>query len=316
MTSIQRDYTYWQDALALGDLINHDREHIAPMEPQAGFYRTRRNEAVAIWPDEDGLNFLVNGRQLHPNEFEDVWLKVCRRPVTEAQWRNFGATGKWHDVDPAVDETIGHNIDSAADAPTIADLLKILQDAAGGYKKITSDEEQARAHSLRARINSLRLRAEKLHKAEKEPHLKAGQAVDRTWNPMIKDATMAGTTLGRAMGMWEDEKRAAIRRAEIEAEEARRKAEEAKKAGEPVPAPPPAPAPLPEPKSAVRSGYGRAAAVKIRNVVVDITDLAALMRRYSQTDEVRQVLTMLAQRDVDAGLTVEGVKVEEQSTVR
>lgn len=312
---MQIDYQYWLGALALGDHINHDRDHVAPIEPQAGFYRTWDNKAVAIWPDEDGLNFIVDGRQLHPDEMEDIWLNVCRRPVSEDQFRAYGDTGLWHDIDPVISETFGHNIEGAQDPETIAELLDRLKEAAKRYAKIESDEAAKRAHGIRNRINQLKLRAEKLHKAEKDPHLRAGQAVDRKWNPMVKDAVAAGTALGNAMARWEDAKRAAIRRAEIEAEEARRKAEEARKAGEPVPEAAPAPV-LPEPSAQIRSGYGKAASVKVKPTVVEITDMAVLLRRYSQHDEVRALLWKLAQKDVDGGLDVPGVKVEDKAVVR
>lgn len=316
------DYSYWQDALALGDAIKNDREHRAPMEPQAGFYRTRINKAVAIWPDDDGMNFIVEGRQLHPHEMEDVWLEVCRRPVTEQQWRDYGEKGVWWDFDPVLNETFGHNLASAEDPEAIAAMLATLQEAAKRYVKIEDEEASKRAHGIRNRINDLRLRAEKLHKAEKEPHLKAGQAVDRKWNPMVKDATTAAAGLARAMAAWEDAKRAAVRRAEWEAEEAARKAEEARRAAEAAGLPPPEPvavpeAPsLPEPSAQIRSAYGKAANVKMRLTVTEVTDWSALLRRYSQRSELKDLLMKLAQQDVDSGLDVPGVKVEEKAVVR
>src|SRR5215471_9884341 len=169
------------------------------MEPQAGFYGTWDIKAVAIWPDADGLNFLVDGRQLHPHEFEDVWLKVCRRPVTEQQWRDYGDKGVWWDFDPVLSETFGHNIANSDDPVALAEMLKTLQNAAQRYSKIEDEDASKRAHGIRNRINDLRLRAEKLHKAEKEPHLKAGQEVDRKWNPMVKDANAASSMLARSM---------------------------------------------------------------------------------------------------------------------
>src|SRR5262245_51014781 len=273
--TVVNDYTYWEHALARGDQISNDRDLKVDAEmPQPGFYRTRDNKGVAIWYDDDGLNFLIDGTQVRGGTESDNWMWVCRRPVTEAQFRAYGDSGKWHDIDNALIDTLGSNIAGAEDPETIQSLLTQLQAAAGQYQIINNEEDQKRAHGIRARINELRLRAEKLHKAEKEPHLKAGQAVDRRWNPMVKDATAAAAKLGQAMGRYEDAKRIAIRRAEIEAEEARRKAEEAN-----LP-PPPAPV-LPEPASQVRSGYGRAASVKVKPTVVEITDMAALLRRYS-----------------------------------
>jgi hypothetical protein len=314
---MDNDYEYWKLALALGDKINEDRElRVSADDPQPGFYRTRNRKAVAIWFDDDGLNFLVDGTQVLPDRQESVWLEVCRRPVTEEQWRAYGETGKWHDIDPAVLDTLGSNIAGAEDPETLQKLLEQLQEAAKGYTKIASDDDSKRAHSIRARINELRLRAEKLHKAEKEPHLRAGQAVDRKWNPMVASANAAGSALGRAMAAWEDDKRMAIRRAEIERQRLEDEAKRLKETlGEAELIDLPPPPVLPEPQQQIRSGHGRAAAVSIKKVVAKF-DMHAVFEHFINDIDVIALMAKLAQRAVDAGITIEGTVTEEKASVR
>lgn len=314
---MSNDYTYWTNALAMGAVaLANDREHRVTTDPMPGFYRDRRNRPVAIWYDDDGFNLTVGGEPIHESLTEQTWLSVCRRPVSEQAYRDYLATGRWADVDPVVSETIGHNIGNAADPEALAALLTQLQDASTDYVKVSSDEESKRAHGIRARINELKLRCSNLHKVEKEPHLKAGQAVDRKWNPIIKDADQAASRLGRAMASWEDEKAMALRRRAREEEEARAAAAAAAKAGQPAPPPPPPVEPLPEPTDTIRSGYGRAASVRTKMFVTAITDVDALFNRYRDHEDVLACLTKLAQKAVDRGLEVPGVRVEEKAVVR
>src|SRR5262245_28875467 len=154
-TNVINDYAYWQGALARGVHLKDDREFRVPMEPQAGFYRTKDNRAVAIWYDADGVNFTIDKQPIREATIEDAWHWVCQRPVSEEHYQSFFKDGRWWDIDPAIDETIGHNIEGATDPETIQSLLNQLRTAALDYTKIGSDDESKRAHGLRNRINQL-----------------------------------------------------------------------------------------------------------------------------------------------------------------
>src|SRR5262245_9248690 len=313
---MENEYDYWHGALALGEKIKTDRTHVPPSDPQSGFYRTHTGKPVAIWHDNDGCNFQIDGREVDSSRHEDEWGWVSRNPVTEEAYNFRRRLGFWPDVDPAIGETMGNNIAGATDPETLAGLLKVLETSAEQYVRVTDDEMSKRALSLRNRMQTLRLRADKLREEEKAPHLKAGQEVDKKWQPMIKAAQLVTAALNRAMGQWEDAKRADARRREWEAAEAARKAADAAKAGEPVPEPQAPPAGLEEPKDQIRSGYGKAASVRVKDIVVGIRDFDALLAAFRDSPVLREFLLGLAQKNIDAGIPVPGVIVEERSVVR
>lgn len=66
--------------------------------------------------------------------------------------------------------------------------------------------------------------AEKTRKAEKQPHLDAGKAVDEAWKPVVDKAEKARTAVKRTIQIWNDE---LDRRQRAEAERVRKEAEEA-----------------------------------------------------------------------------------------
>ena len=96
-------YEFWRDALD---------GHIGPVyenAPQPGFYRLRAAESsgkrgaakfvgakdVAIWETLSGIMVAVDGLVCTD---EDVWVSVCKWPVSEEDYRSHRATGIWPDV--------------------------------------------------------------------------------------------------------------------------------------------------------------------------------------------------------------------------
>ena len=122
------------------------------------------------------------------------------------------------------------------------------------------------------------------------------------------------------MSAYETEKLRKQREAERKAEEARRKAEEdaraAALAGAPAPEPEPAPEPVAAAPAPIKGSYGKAASVKVKMMVTDVTDWAALATYMIDQPELKDLLRKLAQRAVDAGRTVPGVTVQETADVR
>ena len=322
------DYTYWRNALAGTFGPVHDSD------PQLGFYRKRIKRAgayvpVAIWEQDTKIIALVDGQQADAAE---IWSFVCQYPISEEHYHARVKTGKWHDEDDAVTESLAHRTDTNNPPTDEAELLQEQIDAAtagaGNYAEITDDETAAKAQALRSRLLELSGNADRLREDKKRPHLEAGKAIDTKFMPLVKAAKNAADAIRAALGAHETRKaREAekIRRAEEEMrlqaeQEAAAARAEAEKAGAPAPVepepapPPPAPAPVPETATSIRGAYGRAAAVKVVKVakVVDQDKAYMAMRTHK---ELVELIAKLAQRAATAGVSVDGVEVTEERTV-
>jgi hypothetical protein len=260
---------------------------------------------VAIWFDGDDVSMTVKGVEVPAAKQAWYWQRCMTRPVEEDIWRSVAEDGQpWPDMDEEIADTLGHNIAETTDRETLKGLLDKLVEAAKKYQTVGDDATAARAQSLRARLNELKGRSDKLREEEKAPHLKAGREVDAAWQPLVKAADAAALAIRKALEAHETDKR----RAAVAAAEAARKAAEANVSRE---------TPEPEieaPVARVAGGYGRAASVRTKNVVVSI-DADVVFRSYSANAEVIALLTKLAQRDLDAGITTPGCKVEERAIV-
>lgn len=310
------DYTYWQSALAGKFLPVHDGD------PQLGFYRKRTKKAgpfvpVAIWDEGGKVVALVDCQQADPAE---IWTYVCQHPITEEQYRERVATGKWHDEDEAVTSSLAHDTSNAADpVEAMADQIDAALAGADEYKEITTDEAAAKAQSLRSRLLELSGEADKTREAEKKPHLEAGRAVDAKWQPLVKKAKEAADRIRAALGAHETRKarEEEDRRIKAEPERVKAAAEAALKGGaitDKAPEPAPAPVAVPEQSIAIRGAYGRAAAVKVVKVA-KVVDQDAAYGFLKSHKELIDLIGKLSQRAVDAGYAVPGVSVTDERRV-
>lgn len=305
------EYHFWEQALenpdAIGKTIKTDEN-----SPQPGFYRTKDGHPVAIWRDSDGFLVMLRGDDLvGERDTGDVWLRCLNRPVSEDHYNMKRDLGVWHDENTAVSATTGHNIKNSDDPADIATMIADLVRAADALK-IDDDDTAAQAQSIRARLNELGGKADKLREVEKAPSLEAGRKIDKKWQPMIKEADAGSKKMRAAIGKWEDAKREAERKRQAEIEAARIAAEEAGR-----PAPEPEPEPQNEaPRARVSGAYGRAASVRVRVVAVAITDGIAVYKRYRNNPDVIALLLKLAQRDIDSDIAVDGIETEERADVR
>lgn len=327
------DYTFWQRALS-GDRD----QNIDLNQPQCGFWRrwvrdtenpkVKRGVAVAIWKDGDGQLRCVE--TLHgkakPGDHDRavaVW-PWCAEPISEDTYRAVAERGEnWPDQDATVAEQIapGHNNPPEDPAELLKEQIENAEKGVDAYATIESDEALKQAQSLRARLLELRGEADKTREAEKRPHLEASKAVDAKWMPLVKAAKAAAD---RVSGYITDALNAIARR---EAEERRlaeaerlRQEQEARERDATLNAPdaPPAAAPEPAPSAVptqIKGAYGRAASVKIVQVVTEVTDYDALYQHFKGDDDVKALLKTKAQRAVTAGYQVPGVTVEDQRRV-
>jgi hypothetical protein len=268
---------------------------IHEIEPEAGFWRVRRSKTdrtfvgVAIWHGANGLLALRDHREV---SVDRVWPWCGRYPISEQAYREWDDTGTWPDADPAVtappSHGMGHNNAPTDEAEIIADQIEAAKGSLKDYAKIESDEADARAQSLRSRLLELSGEADKIRKTAKQPHLDASVAVDAKWMPLVKDAKDAADIIKKAMQTWLNEK-----------------ADRDRASG---PSAPP-------PTTVVRGGYGRAASVRVVNIVTKVTDWDALWGFLRDRQEMHDLMLKLAQRSVDKNFTVPGVVIEEQRRV-
>lgn len=303
MDDIDRSFAWWTAAL------KGERGPIDADNPRAGFYRAKSKEkslsAVAIWYDSNSgeLRYQDNGRDVDDMKARERWPYVSRRPISEETFWHFRDTGKWNDVDSAVQEPD----EPSEAAPNVAMAAKItaLKGSADKYAKIESDEAMVLAQSVRAELMEQSGKADKARVEEKAPHLEKSREVDAKWQSMIKIADAAALAVRRSLEAWNDFK--------LEQAAAAQKATRAAQTdmGEP----PVITSNAPAPSTQIRGGGGRAASVSVKPRVTAI-DLDKAWLQFRLEGEVSDVFFQLAQRTIDAGLPCEAATVENKSSVR
>jgi hypothetical protein len=317
-STIVNRWAWWQQAL---------KGNFGPMhegEPQQGFYRTRfkggKWEPVAIWWDEDtGWVAYRNGRDVDPGE---AWNFCRTHPITREAYDRAMVGQPFDDEDATVAAQVaaGHNSGDLDIADELKDQIESALAGLKAYETVGDDATAAKALSLRNRLNELSNKADKVRTEQKAPHLAAGKAVDEKWQPLVKKAKAGADTVRDAIGAFETRKLQEQRKREREAEQARLAAEQAAReqqsetAAVEAPAPAPAPAAAPAP---IKAAYGKAASVKVSNVVKDVTDWPALAVYMSNHPDCQDLLRKLAQRALDAGRTnIPGITTQEKAAVR
>jgi hypothetical protein len=298
---------------------------MSPDHPEQGFYRTKRKngawEPVAIWK----WVALRSGQPVKEKEIGELWNWCGRYPISSEEY-DARLDGTWAGDDPVVASMIGHN--AGDDLEMLRDQIEAARQGAEAYVHIESDEQAAKAQSLRARLNELAGEADKRREALKRPHLEAGKAIDQEWMPLVKDAKAVADMVRRFISDFETVKLRERRRIEEERqrveqerlreeervwEEARLAAEQGRQAVVP-PAPPPLP-PLPPIETTIKGSYGRAATVGTERVVTAITDQDALYKYLRGHEFLIACLLDLAKKAVRAGDNPPGVTIEEKARI-
>jgi hypothetical protein len=309
------NFNWWENAL------KGRRGPIHDGEPQSGFYRQRNRdkiyEPVAYWKDgaTGEQRCHVNGRAVDHDRMMHIWPFASKNPITtEAYWHRID-TGTWMDDDAgAIAAAKGPDIDPETDP--IGSMKAEIEKAAAGvpaYKAIDSDEQAAKAQTLRSALTALSGKADKIRKAKKEPHLEAGRKVDAEWQPLVNQASSLANDIRKALEAWEDVKRENARRAAADAAKAALAAQEAGK-----PAPPPPAQNTPAPSMQIRGASGRAASVGTKKVIKSI-DLQKCWDKLGGLPEVYNLFLELADKAIAAGrCTAEelGAVIEEKASIR
>lgn len=328
-------WAWWQAALknpaAVGKTLP-----VHEGDAQQGYYRTKNQdktfEPVAIFYPE-GSNELVayrNGREVRPG---DVWTWCCKHPVSFEAYTDAVDGKGWTDDDKVVaaqiqppEPTIGDNSGAVDEAEVLKDQIDAALKGMDSYKTIGDDGTNAKALSLRNRLNELSGKAEKIRVKQKEPHFEAGKAVDAKWMPLVKSAKTGADTVRGAMEAFENKKLQDQRKREREADERAREVEMARLAAEQPEGTvltqseamlAPAPAPVEAAPAPIKATYGKAASVSVKVVVDEVTDWKALAIYMCGHPTLRAALRDLAQKAIDAGRTnVPGITTREEAKVR
>lgn len=312
-------------------LLKGERVDLDPNEPCSGWFRMRRVKGGPFVPvqvtwegDFGDIEILLDGRLSTPEGIG--WPYTGKNAIPKASYDYFMKHRKWPDVDDVVHIQQASNNPPTDPAVILAEQIESARAGAAAYDKIESDEDAARAQTLRSRLIELSGQADKLRVAEKEPHLEAGRKVDAKWQPLVRDAKTAADAIRTAMSTWETAKLAKRRQEEAAAQEAFRReqeaiakaaAVEAAKTGKPavVVVPPPS-APPPAAPRRIKGGAGRAASVGVVRVVQNVQDWPALFMHFREYDEVKMLLVKFANEQLKLGNQVPGVVVAERADVK
>lgn len=313
-------YDFYKRLLAgykLGkDLPVHDGQ------PHPGFYRKRMRKGgpfvpVAIFESQGELlcrvGFKDSFKFVDPSE---QWLWVVQHPVAEADYRSAVESGEWPDTPRAVMDAPPLNHNEPADAREMLDAqIETIKESAQQYEEIADDVMADRAQAVRSKALELAREVEKSRKAEKQPWLDGGNAVDEKWKPLYAAASSAADHIRRILSAYETKKageRERILREQIERQ--RQEAEAAARRNEPAPAP--APLRVPEQRNKLGGGYGRRASVRDAIVFEEIIDATAAFTYLLVNDATfAGKFTEYVRKSVERGVVIPGVKTSNQKKV-
>jgi hypothetical protein len=295
-------------------------------QPECGFYRVRRVKGgpfvpLAIFPSSGEIIGFIGahsiGEEIEADKLGRMWPWACKNDISEAVYRDVAENGKdWPDVDATVSaaqrEAIGGN-NPPDEAALLAEQIANARAGIADYATITDDDHNARAQTLRARLQELSRNADTLRKGLKKPHQDLADAVDEKWMPLVKSSKADADKIKAAMEAFATAKirKRETEQAAIDAEQAKF-SDNLQTLGVRVPAfaPPP---PLP---TQVKGAIGKAAHIGERLEIKSVDDIDLLFAHFKLEPDVRQCLVKLAKIAVDAGQTVPGITVEKVGKVR
>jgi hypothetical protein len=308
MSDVQSQYDFWTRRLA-GEVVPiHDSEC------QSGFYRLRTKDGtwhpVAYWFAKDGsLRCRVGHRDIDEQTAKERWPWASKSPISHEVYKSVIAGNPWPDQHEGVirDRANSNNAPDDQSFEGLKDRIEDLaRDAQALIDKGAAPDQSAadRASDLANRLAELQKQADAARTAEVRPHHDAAAAVQAKWKPLLGIADIYRQIKAAVITPFlvaEDTKRRA-------AEAAQRKlAEEAAKAGTPMPEP------TTMQRTAPKAGSGGRRSVALRAVdVVTITDRAALLAFFASNEQITEVLQKLAEKVTAAGVKVPGVTVKKE----
>jgi len=323
-----KDYEFWRAALRGG------KQAVQESNPQCGFYKRRLVKdgewlPIAFWRNKDDrIVCCFGGKLVDPVEH---WTFAAKYPVSEAAYRHYIQKGHWPDDSPDVPRSNMPSDPFEALKLEIEDKLEQAESWLKTVPKVLTEADANRARNMQAAFLQLSKRADVLHKAEKQPHLDAGRAVDAKFEFRKGVASVADRLRDVFTAFMRAEEARQRPAAQKKFEDERRKAEEARRAAEEerqrleredptlavlteqqaLPELPLAPEPV---KVQVGGGVGRKAGLK-SVYVGTIVDWQKVLKHFSGHPQIRDLLQKLVDADVRLNKTqcsIPGVEVREE----
>lgn len=317
-------YQNWRDRLAGKDVpVVEDR-------PDPGRYKMRRHRdapwlPVAIGRDPDGnIVALVDGKVEDPLK---IWTWCAKNPVSADAYNARIKDGHWPDESKPV--ALSNMPADPFERLKAESDDKLEQLKALAAKGIADQTDCDKATNIQRQLAELNRQADAMFKAEKQPHLDAGRAVDEKFRfreKLVSAQAFARTKLVEPFlkakekrereeaerKFREEQARIAAERERIQAERAKHIADEPVLAlTDPEPELPEMPT-APEPVK-VQSGGGVGRKAGLRTVWVPVmTDYPAALAHFAENAKVKELIQTLGAQAVKAGArSVPGFEIKE-----
>ena len=235
----QADFTevdqweWWNSAL------RGEKPETTPGTPHSGFYRDGNKRAVAIWNDGGTWFCTVTAGYCprHLDEIDELFGFVCRKPISRAVYMAHAEGLGWPEDVPAagrvVEKTDNKPPEELTPDKALAADITALETQCRAWLhglpegKPSNKTEADLAANYAAEFLALENKAIAAHKAEKEPHLKAGRECDAKWFAPVRDVAAGIKTKIKAIAVaWARAEDARVAEEARVANEARRKAAE------------------------------------------------------------------------------------------
>lgn len=283
-------------------------------EPQAGFYRLVSRDGssapVAYWFGKDGaIRCRIGDKDVNEPTAAERWPWASKAPITHELYKAIIGGEPWPDqhAGAAADRKNSNGAPGDDSFEGLKDRIEdLVRDAEALITAGAANDQNAadRASDLANRLGELHKKADTSRAAEKKPHDEAAKAVQAKWLPIMSAAEVFKRIKSAVITPFlvaEDQKRRATEA------EARKIAEQAAKAGQPIPEPPAMR------QTGPKAGAAGRRSVALRTVkVVTITDRAAVLAFFVDNQMISETLQTLADKATRAGVAVPGVTVTEE----
>jgi len=137
---------------------------------------------------DDQIVCCFEGKLVDPVEH---WIFAAKYPVSEASYRHHIRSGHWPDERPEAPRSNMPSDPFEALKLEVEDKLEQAQNWLKTAPKAPTETDANLARNMQAALLHLNKRADAMHKAEKQPHLDAGRAVDAKFEFRKVVATVA-----------------------------------------------------------------------------------------------------------------------------
>lgn len=291
MAEIEEAFSWWRKSL------RGERGELTPGKPKCGYYRLK-NRAIAIkLSGGEYVCEVSSGYQpWRTDEIDDLFGFCSANPISYPVYAAFLETGKWPEsIDDDLQKAwIGHNL-GAPHEELLDEIETVIRAFTAWLKEIggeiRSEEHDKKGEEFKTRIMTLAKQASESRIEAKRPFLEGGRQVDKVWSPVESKAEDGKSAISTALTPYR------VARQKIRDEESKLLAEVIKDSPIPVHR-------APKPRTGLRT---------TRVAVVDDIQKASaqLATMKDPPEDFIEAVRSVAKRLIDAGISVDGVHIEE-----